>query len=93
MKKYSTTEISEKLLSIPGWKFENDFITNTFIFKNFNETFGFMARVALIAEKIDHHPDWSGGYKHVVINLRTHDANGITDKDFLFAEKVEGLFL
>ena len=92
MKKYSNAEIIEKLQSFPGWKFENGFLTKTFQFTNFNETFGFMARVALIAEKMNHHPDWSGGYKHVIINLRTHDSDGITDKDFSFAEKVENLF-
>ncbi len=91
MNKYSTTEISDKLSSLPGWKFEDGFLTKTFLFKNFNETFGFMTRVALIAEKMNHHPDWSGGYKQVVINLRTHDADGITDRDFSFAEKVEAL--
>jgi 4a-hydroxytetrahydrobiopterin dehydratase len=89
MTTYSINEISEKLQVFPGWKLENGFLTRTFEFKSFDEAFGFMARVALISEKMNHHPNWSGGYMHVTINLRTHDADGITDKDFSFVEKIE----
>ena len=92
MNKYSDIEITENLESVSGWKYDNGYLTKTFTFKNFNQAFGFMAGVALIAEKLNHHPDWSGGYKHVTINLMSHDADGITEKDFSFAIHVERLF-
>ena len=56
------------------WKEENNLLQRTFTFRNFSEAFGFMARVALIAEKMNHHPDWSNVYNKVEIRLNTHDA-------------------
>lgn len=91
MKKYSESEVNERLTLLQGWKLENNYLTKTFIFKDFSEAFGFMGRVALISEVIGHHPDWSGVYNKVVIKLNTHEVGGITDNDFLFAEKVEQL--
>jgi 4a-hydroxytetrahydrobiopterin dehydratase len=92
MNKYSESEILKKLESLHNWQLKNGFLTKNFKFKDFSEAFGFMSRVALIAENINHHPDWSGGYNTVIINLKTHDVDGITDKDFLFANAVEKLF-
>ncbi len=92
MKKYTTSEISNKLVSLSDWKFENNFLIKTYVFKDFNEAFGFMGRVALIAEKIAHHPDWSGTKNKVTIKLNTHEVGGITDLDFSFVELVEELF-
>lgn len=89
--KLSHEEILEKLKTLPNWSLEGNFIAKTFVFKDFSEAFGFLSRVALISEKIGHHPDWSGVYKKVTLKLSTHDAGGITDLDFLFADKVEGL--
>ena len=91
MEKYVHPEILAKLNSLPGWKFEDNFITKTFIFKDFSEAFGFLGRVALISEVIAHHPDWSGVYNKVTIKLNTHEVDGITDKDFDFAQRVEQL--
>ncbi len=62
-----------------------------FKFKNFIEAFGFMSRVALIAEGMNHHPEWFNVWNKVVIDLTTHDVGGISNLDFEFAEKVEGL--
>jgi 4a-hydroxytetrahydrobiopterin dehydratase len=62
-----------------------DAIAKTFVFKDFNQAFGFMARVALAAEKMDHHPEWSNVYKTVEVVLSTHDAGGITEKDIALA--------
>ncbi len=63
-----------------------DAITRKFTFKNFNEAFGFMTRAALVAEKMDHHPEWFNVYKTVEVTLSTHDAGGVTELDVKLAE-------
>jgi 4a-hydroxytetrahydrobiopterin dehydratase len=63
-----------------------DAIQKTFLFADFNAAFGFMTRVALLAEKMDHHPEWSNVYNRVVVLLTTHDANGVTDLDLRLAQ-------
>jgi 4a-hydroxytetrahydrobiopterin dehydratase len=68
-----------------------DAITRKFVFKDFNEAFGFMARAALIAEKLDHHPEWSNVYKTVDVTLSTHDAGGLTELDIKLAEAMDKL--
>jgi 4a-hydroxytetrahydrobiopterin dehydratase len=67
-----------------------DAITRKFTFKDFNQAFGFMTRVALVAEKMDHHPEWSNVYKTVDVVLSTHDAGGITQKDLALAKAMDG---
>jgi 4a-hydroxytetrahydrobiopterin dehydratase len=76
------------LAQLDGWREENgrDAIAKTFLFKDFNEAFGFMTRIALFAEKADHHPEWSNVYKKVDVVLSTHDAGGVTDKDIALAK-------
>jgi 4a-hydroxytetrahydrobiopterin dehydratase len=71
------------LKELKGWAEvpDRDAIARTFIFKDFNEAFGFMARVALAAEKADHHPEWRNVYKTVEVILSTHDAGGVTARD------------
>ena len=66
-----------------------DAIARKFVFKNFNEAFGFMARAALVAEKMDHHPEWSNVYKTVDVVLSTHDAGGVTEKDVALAKAMD----
>jgi 4a-hydroxytetrahydrobiopterin dehydratase len=66
-----------------------DAIAKTFVFKDFNQAFGFMTRVALVAEKMDHHPEWSNVYKTVEVTLSTHDAGGVTALDIKLAEAME----
>jgi 4a-hydroxytetrahydrobiopterin dehydratase len=70
-----------------GWRAVEgrDAITKEFRFKDFNAAFGFMARVALNAEKQDHHPEWLNVYNRVEVTLTTHDAGGVTDKDMALA--------
>jgi 4a-hydroxytetrahydrobiopterin dehydratase len=68
-----------------------DAITRKFVFKDFNEAFGFMARAALVAEKLDHHPEWSNVYKTVDVTLSTHDAGGLTELDIKLAEAMDKL--
>ena len=79
---------SESLASLPDWTHdpERDAITRRFVFKDFNEAFGFMTRAALVAEKSDHHPEWRNVYKTVEVVLSTHDAGGVTAKDIALAE-------
>ena len=89
MEKLSAEEIEKHLTKISGWKYENNSIVKHFTFKNFSENFAFMTRLAMLAETLNHHPDWSGGYKNLTIQLSTHDAGGVSEKDFEFAEGVE----
>lgn len=75
------------LATLPGWSATpgRDAITKSFRFADFNAAFGFMARVALAAEKMDHHPEWSNVYNKVDVVLTTHDAGGVTEKDVALA--------
>ncbi|WP_321344153.1 4a-hydroxytetrahydrobiopterin dehydratase [Breoghania sp.] len=66
-------------------------IARTFRFTDFNEAFGFMARVALVAEKHDHHPEWFNVYNRVEVTLATHDAGGVTARDIALAEAMEAI--
>lgn len=70
---------------VPG----RDAIARTFTFRDFNEAFGFMTRVALVAEKSDHHPEWRNVYKTVEVVLSTHDAGGVTERDIALAEAMD----
>jgi len=72
-------------LEVPG----RDAITKKFVFKDFNQAFGFMSRAALVAEKMDHHPEWFNVYKTVEVTLSTHDAGGLTDRDVKLAEAMD----
>jgi len=75
------------------WKEENNQLTRTFTFKDFNEAFGFMTRVALIAEKMNHHPYWVNVYNKVEFKLSTHDAGDvITAKDRKLAESIDSVY-
>jgi 4a-hydroxytetrahydrobiopterin dehydratase len=78
---------------VPGWSevAGRDAITRKFVFKDFNEAFGFMTRAALIAEKLDHHPEWFNVYKTVEVTLATHDAGGVTELDIKLAEAMNRL--
>src|SRR5688572_31017910 len=79
------------LAKLNGWSEVSgrDAITRKFTFKNFNEAFGFMTRAALVAEKMDHHPEWSNVYKTVDVTLSTHDAGGLTELDVKLAEAMD----
>jgi 4a-hydroxytetrahydrobiopterin dehydratase len=74
-----------------GWEVVNGKLHREFAFKDFSEAWAFMTRVALLAEKANHHPDWSNSWNKVVIDLVSHDAGGITDRDRDLAEKISGL--
>lgn len=83
-------EVEARLGALDGWSRQADgAIAKTFKFKDFVAAFGFMSRVALLAEKANHHPDWSNSYNTVTIALMSHDKNGLTSRDFALAEKIE----
>lgn len=74
------------------WEEKDNKLSRTFKFKNFTEAFGFMTKVAIIAEKMDHHPNWSNVYNQVTIELSTHDAgNVVTDNDHNLAKAIDSL--
>lgn len=79
------------LARLRGWSEVQgrDAIHKKFVFKDFNEAFGFMTRVALLAEKMDHHPEWSNIYRTVEVTLATHDAGGVTDNDIRMAKAMD----
>ena len=81
------------LAKLAGWSEVKgrDAITRKFVFKDFNEAFGFMTRAALVAEKLDHHPEWFNVYKTVEVTLSTHDAGGLTELDITLAEAMNRL--
>jgi 4a-hydroxytetrahydrobiopterin dehydratase len=91
MKKLEAQARATAMKELPGWKDVSgrDAITKKFEFKNFNEAFGFMARVALLAEKMDHHPEWFNVYNKVEVTLSTHDAGGVTENDIKMARAME----
>ena len=75
----------------PSWIIDNKMIKREFKFDNFIDAFGFMSKVALLSEKMDHHPDWQNTYNKVKINLTTHDKGGITNNDIILAESIDKL--
>ncbi len=92
MKAYQKNEIDELISTrFKAWSSDGSQLSRTFIFKNFVNAFSFMTAVAIEAEKLDHHPEWSNVYNRVTIKLNTHDAGGITSLDFDLAQKIDKL--
>lgn len=88
----NSADLARELQSLPGWTVAPEgHLMRNLVFRDFIEAFGFMARVALIAETMSHHPEWSNVYNNVSIRLVTHDAGGITEKDVAFAQRVNAL--
>src|SRR6201997_1147498 len=81
------------LKTLSGWSevAGREAIAKTFVFKDFNEAFGFMSRAALVAEKHDHHPEWKNVYKTVEVVLATHDAGGVTARDIELAKAMNAI--
>lgn len=81
------------LAKLAGWSEvkDRDAISRTFAFRDFNEAFGFMTRAALVAEKLDHHPEWFNVYDKVEVTLATHDAGGVTERDIELAAAMDRL--
>jgi 4a-hydroxytetrahydrobiopterin dehydratase len=91
VKKLTDAEIAERLPKLVKWTVTGGRLHREYQFKDFTKAFGFMSSVALLAEKRDHHPDWSNAYGKVVIDLTTHSVGGITDKDFELAGAIDSL--
>jgi 4a-hydroxytetrahydrobiopterin dehydratase len=93
MDKLDGQALQEQLAQVPQWRFDAQAqaISRRFVFKDFNEAFGFMARVALAAEQRNHHPEWFNVYNRVDITFTTHDAGGVTARDIGFARWVDAV--
>jgi 4a-hydroxytetrahydrobiopterin dehydratase len=87
--KATAAEIDDFLESHSEWTVVDNSLERVFSFRNFREAFGFMTETAFIAERKNHHPDWSNVYNRVTVQLKTHDAGGITAKDFDVARQME----
>jgi 4a-hydroxytetrahydrobiopterin dehydratase len=91
--KLASAERKSALEKLAGWSEVQgrDAITKKFVFQDFNQAFGFMARAAMVAEKMDHHPEWFNVYKTVEVTLSTHDAGGVTELDVQLAQAMDKL--
>jgi len=92
-KRLSEEARKSALKELPGWTETSgrEAIARTFVFRDFNESFGFMSRAALLAEKSDHHPEWRNVYKTVEVVLATHDAGGLTSLDIELAKAMNAI--
>jgi 4a-hydroxytetrahydrobiopterin dehydratase len=87
--KLTDAEIGEALKTLPHWRVVDGKLHRELRFHDFSQAFGFMARVALVAEKLDHHPEWSNVWNRVSVDLVTHDAGGVTRLDLELARAVD----
>ena len=86
--KMTLQQIERGLKDLPGWELQNEKLHRQLKFKNFVQAWGFMTQVAILAESADHHPEWSNVYSRVTIDLTTHEAGGISQRDFDLAQKI-----
>jgi 4a-hydroxytetrahydrobiopterin dehydratase len=91
MKKYTAEAVVEKLSEMDGWEFQEDGIEKKFVFRDFIQAMGFLNQLALYAEKANHHAEIFNVYNRVNIRLSTHDAGGVTDKDFQLALQIDNI--
>jgi len=89
--KLTEIEIQERLVKLIGWERMGEAISREFVFKDFVSAFGFMTSAALIAEKMNHHPEWSNVYNRVSVKLSTHEVGGLSELDFELAERLNRL--
>lgn len=89
MKKLTDQEIEKRLENYPDWDFYDDALHTEFEFDNFKDCFSAMSRIAFECEAQNHHPEWSNVYNMLMIKLSTHDAEGVTEKDFKLMEVIE----
>jgi len=91
MKKLSESEIKKHLEQLPDWSFIDNAIETTLEFETFKDCFSIMMRIAFEVEAQNHHPEWFNVYNKLSIRLSTHDADGVTDKDFKLAKAIEAI--
>lgn len=89
--KLTDSRIQHALGALDGWKLQNGKLHKDFRFDDFVGAWGFMCRVALVAERMNHHPEWSNVYNKVTIDLTTHDAGGISDRDVTLARQIDAV--
>jgi len=93
IKKMSRQEIKVGLEELPRWDLKEEKLHRELKFKNFVQAFGFMAQAAIIAEKLNHHPEWSNVYSRVTLDLTTHEAGGISQRDFELAQELNSILV
>ena len=91
MQKLTDSQIAEHMKALPKWELGEDRIKRTFRFKDFVEAFGFMSSAALVAERMNHHPEWKNVWATVDVELSTHDAGGLTELDMKLAAEMDAL--
>jgi 4a-hydroxytetrahydrobiopterin dehydratase len=91
MKVLSENDITKRLAEIPDWEYHENAIHTAIEFRDFKDAFAVMTRIAFEAEKMNHHPDWSNVYNSLSISLSSHDAGGVTEKDFELAKIIDQL--
>ena len=91
MNKLTEAELAEHMKSLPRWELAGDRIKRSFRFKDFVEAFGWMSSVALVAERMNHHPEWRNVWATVEVELSTHDAGGLTELDVKLAHAMDAL--
>lgn len=89
--KFSPEALNDALAALPQWSLQDEKLYRKLRFDNFVSAFGFMASVALVAEKMDHHPEWFNVYGTVEIFLTTHDAQGVSERDVALAQAIDAL--
>ncbi len=94
MQKIEPSRLASLLTELPQWRYQPErggSLTRDWVFVDFNEAFAFMTRVAMLAERYDHHPEWSNVYNRVSITLTTHDAGGLSSHDLELAQRIDNL--
>lgn len=91
MSKLPENQITEMLKNLDGWEYSDNAIHTTIEFQDFKDCFSVMTRIAFEAEKLNHHPDWANVYNKLNITLTTHEAGGLTEKDFFLAQIIDDL--
>jgi len=89
--KLTSSEIEQRLADLPDWGLDQHKLYRHFVFENFIAAFGFMSQVALLAETMNHHPEWSNVYNRVDIYLTSHDVEGLSERDFTLAQRINSL--
>ena len=89
LRRLDDTDIAAHLAALDGWELDGDRIRRTFRFESFTHAFGWMSEIAIIAEKLNHHPEWSNVYNRVTVELTTHDVDGLSDLDFTLAARMD----
>ena len=91
MSRLSEDEIQKKLIRFPDWEYFDNALHAEFEFENFKDCFSAMSRIAFECEALNHHPDWTNVYNVLTISLSTHDAGGVTEKDFKLINSIEAI--